>query len=330
MPKILLTHTPQMRRGYYGDRALAELGKLGEIHLHESEDALDPAALIEVAEEVEIIVSDRMTAAPAAVFEGLPFLKAFLRCAVDIRNVDVEAASRNGVLVTHATPGFAPAVSELAVGFMVELARNMSRLSSAYRPGMPDVAGMGRQLSGGTAGIIGYGAIGRHLAPILAALGMEVLISDPYATVEDARFQKVSLDDLLGKSDFVICLAVATEATENLMDAAAFARMRKDAFFINLSRGDLVDEAALHAALTGNVIAGAAMDVGRAPDQMPSPDLAALPNVFATPHIGGLVPEAIEHQAFDTVAQVRALVSGEVPPHAVNTESWTRRIGRKT
>jgi D-3-phosphoglycerate dehydrogenase len=330
MPKILLTHTPQMRRGYYGDRALAELGKLGEIHLHEGEEALDPAALIEAAEGVDIIVSDRMTAAPAAVFEGLPSLKAFLRCAVDIRNVDVAAASRNGVLVTHATPGFAPAVSELAIGFMVDLARGVSRLSSAYRPGMPEDAGMGRQLSGATAGIIGYGAIGRHLAPILAAMGMAVLISDPYATVEDTRFQQVSLDDLLGKSDFVICLAVATEATENLMNASAFARMKNHAFFINLSRGNLVDEAALHAALTGNVIAGAAMDVGRAPDQMPNPDLAALPNVIATPHIGGLVPEAIEHQAFDTVAQVRALVSGEVPPHAVNADSWARRISPST
>jgi len=330
MTEILLTHTPQMRRGYYGDRALAELGKLGEVRLHQGDEALGPAALIDAAAGVDIIVSDRMTAAPAAVFEGLPSLKAFLRCAVDIRNVDVAAASRNGVLVTHATPGFAPAVSELAIGFMVDLARGLSRLSSAYRPGMPDDAAMGRQLSGGTAGIIGFGAIGRHLAPILAAMGMDVLISDPYATVEDARFQKVSLEDLLAVSDFVICLAVATEATENLMDAAAFARMRKDAFFINLSRGNLVDEAGLHAALTGNVIAGAAMDVGRAPDQMPSPGLAALPNVIATPHIGGLVPEAIEHQAFDTVGQVAALVAGEVPPHAVNADNWARRISPST
>ncbi|RVU36693.1 hydroxyacid dehydrogenase [Hwanghaeella grinnelliae] len=327
MTKILLTHTPQMRRGYYGDRAVAALEKLGDVSLHEGEEALDPAALVAAAEGVEIIVSDRMTAAPAAVFDALPSLKAFLRCAVDIRNIDVAAASRAGVLITHATPGFAPAVSELAIGFMVDLARGVSRLSSTYRPGMSDELGMGRQLSGSVAGIIGYGAIARHLAPILAAMGMEVLISDPYASVEDARFKQVSLEDLLGKSDFVICLAVATEETENLMDEAAFARMKNHAFFINLSRGNLVDEAALHTALIGNVIAGAAMDVGRAPDQMPSPDLAALPNVIATPHIGGLVPEAIEHQAFDTVAQVTALVAGEVPPHAVNADSWTRRTG---
>jgi D-3-phosphoglycerate dehydrogenase len=92
-----------------------------------------------------------------------------------------------------------------------------------------------------------------------------------------------------------------------------------------MSRGNLVDEAALAKALTEGRIAGAAMDVGRAPDQMPSPELARLPNVIATPHIGGLTPPASESQAFDTVHQVEALVKGEVPPGAANLESWTRR-----
>src|SRR4029453_9646185 len=92
--------------------------------------------------------------------------------------------------------------------------------------------------------------------------------------------------------DYVVCLAVANEQTENLIGPAALARMQKHAFFINLSRGNLVDEAALSAALPQNRIAGAAMDVGRALDQMPSPELAKLPNVIATPHIGGLTPPA--------------------------------------
>ena len=91
------------------------------------------------------------------------------------------------------------------------------------------------------------------------------------------------------------------------------------------SRGNLVDEAALAAALSEGRIAGAAMDVGRAPDQMPSPDLARLPNVIATPHVGGLTPPASESQAMDTVRQVQALVKGEVPPGAVNVARWTRR-----
>ena len=112
-----------------------------------------------------------------------------------------------------------------------------------------------------------------------------------------------------------------------MMDAAAFARMRPDAFFVNLSRGELVDESALDAALEKGVIAGAAMDVGRGPDQMPSLDLAARPNVVATPHVAGLTPEAVEHQAFDTIEQVRALVSGRLPENTVNAEA-AARLGR--
>lgn len=184
---------------------------------------------------------------------------------------------------------------------------------------------MGRQLSGSTIGIIGYGAIGRALAPLAQALGMQVLVADPYAVVDVPGLSQVALDDLLARADHVVCLAVATDATENLIDAVALARMKPDAVFINLSRGNLVDEAALAEALVAGRIAGAAMDVGRAPDQMPTPSLAKLSNVIATPHIGGLTKPAIEAQALDTVAQVRAVVAGEIPYGAVNAADWRRR-----
>ena len=101
--------------------------------------------------------------------------------------------------------------------------------------------------------------------------------------------------------------------------------MQPHAFFINLSRGNLVDEAALLAALRENRIAGAAMDVGRARDQMPTAELARLPNVIATPHIGGLTPPAIESQSLETVRQVEAIIGGKIPPGAVNADHWTRR-----
>ena len=100
--------------------------------------------------------------------------------------------------------------------------------------------------------------------------------------------------------------------------------MKPSAFFINLSRGNLVDEAALTQALEERRIAGAAIDVGRAPDQMPSLDLARRRDVIATPHAAGLTPEAIEHQAFDTVRQVAELVAGRIPPGAVNAETASR------
>jgi len=118
---------------------------------------------------------------------------------------------------------------------------------------------------------------------------------------------------------------VANECFENLIGQAALEQMRPHAFFINLSRGNLVDEAALLAALRENRIAGAAIDVGRARDQMPTPELAKLPNVIATPHIGGLTPPAIESQSLETVGQVEAIINGKVPPGAVNAARWTRR-----
>lgn len=153
---------------------------------------------------------------------------------------------------------------------------------------------------------------------------MRVLVTDPYAKVENLALRQVSLAALLGKSDFVVCLASATPGTENMMDAAAFAVMKHGAFFINLSRGGLVDEAALQDALTTGHLAGAALDVGRAPDQKPTPVLAGRADVIATPHIGGLTPEAAEHQAFDTVQQVEDLAQGRMPPGAVNAEHATR------
>ena len=183
---------------------------------------------------------------------------------------------------------------------------------------------MGRQLRGGVLGIVGYGVIGRTLAPLGLALGMRVLVSDPHADVDAPGLEAASLDTLLAVADFVVLLAIANPATERLIDAAALARMRSTAYRITLARGELDDEAALEAALDAGRIAGAAMDVGRAPDQMPSPRLAARTEVVATPHVGGLTPAAIEHQALDTVEQVRALIAGETPPGAVNAEAATR------
>jgi D-3-phosphoglycerate dehydrogenase len=323
--KILLTHTPQSRVQYYGERSLKGLQAIAEVKLHESAEALDAADLIVAADDVDIIVADRLTTGPGEIFRALPKLRAFVRCAVDIRNIDVDAASAAGVLVTRAGPGFVQSVAELALGFMGDLSRGVSRATADYHSARKPEIVMGRQLAGSRLGIIGYGSIGRYLAQIAKVLGMEVLVTDPFATVSEQGLQHVPLDDLLARSDFVVCLAVANEQTENLIGQAALARMQRHAFFINLSRGNLVDEAALSAALRENRIAGVAMDVGRALDQMPSPELAALPNVIATPHIGGLTPPAIEYQSLETVRQVEKIIVGEVPVGAVNADRWTRR-----
>jgi D-3-phosphoglycerate dehydrogenase len=128
----------------------------------------------------------------------------------------------------------------------------------------------------------------------------------------------------LAESDFVVCLAPASAETANLMDASRFGQMRQGAYFINASRGELVDDAALMRALDEGRIAGCALDVGRAPDQKPTAELASHPRVIATPHVGGLTPQAVAHQALETVEQVAAILRGRVPTGAVNAEKATR------
>src|ERR1700730_3421509 len=217
MIKVLLTHTPQARRQYYGERSLQGLQAVAQVVLHDADDALDAAGLIAAARDVDIIVADRLTEGPGDILAGLPRLRAFVRCAVDIRNIDVEAASAAGVLVTRAGPGFVPSVAELALGFLVDLSRGISRATADYHSGRKPEIVMGLRLAGSSRGIIGYSSIGRYLAQIAKALGMEVLVADPFASVNDARIRHLSLEDLLERSDYVVCLAIANESTENLI-----------------------------------------------------------------------------------------------------------------
>ena len=318
MPRILLTHSPDALANYYGDEALAGLRALADVKLNPLGRDMNVDEMIDAAADCELIVSYRKSEAPARVFESLPTLVAFSRCAIDIRNVDIEAASANGVLVTQAGPGFIVSVAEWTIGVMIDLARGISAASTAYHANRVPPARMGRELKGSTLGVIGYGQISRQLCRVALAMGMHVVVNDPFARVPGTRIAQRDFGDVIAQADFLVCLAVANEETENLMNAEAFARMKPGAFFINPSRGNLVDEAALQAALDSGRLAGCAIDVGRAPDQMPTPSIAAHPLVIATPHIGGLTPPAIGHQAMETVAQVREILRGRAPKGAVN------------
>ena len=324
MPTILLSFNPAARALYYGDKALAGLRALGELRLHEQSQALAGDALIAAAAGCQVIVSDRQTPGHAELFAACPELAVFLRCAMDIRNVDVAAASAAGVLVTRASAGFGTSVAEWVLGVMIDLGRGISRSVLAYRDGEQPPLRMGRELRGSHLGLIGYGHIGRHLGALALALGMPVSYSDPAVQADGTAARRLPLDELLANADFVVCLAPATPQTENLMDAARFARMKPGAYFINASRGNLVDEAALLRALDSGQLAGCALDVGRAPDQMPTLALARHPLVIATPHIGGLTPAAVEHQALETVAQLAELLRGGMPAGAVNAEQARR------
>ena len=321
--RILLTHPAEARANWYGERALRELQAIAEVAINPHDRVFTLAELIEAARDCPIIVSDRQTPGEAALFESLPNLVAFVRGQVDISSVDVEAASRAGVLVTQASRGFMAAVAEWIIGAMIAATRSTIPYVEAYRRGEEPASIMGRQLSGSTVGVIGFGAIAEHLCKAAHALGMRVLVCDPYRRAP-APSENAALPRLLGEADFVVPLAVATEETENLIDGKALAAMKPSAWLINASRGNLVDEAALERALDDRRIAGAALDVGRAPDQKPSPRLAGRADVIASPHIAGLTPPALEHQALETVRQAAAILRGEVPPGAVNAERASR------
>jgi D-3-phosphoglycerate dehydrogenase len=324
MTTIFLTHSPQTLENYYGQRALTLLRSSASVKLNNARHVLSLDELITAAQGCQIIVSSRDTAAPAELFERLPELAAFCRVAVDIRNIDVDAASRHGVLVTQATPGFDTSVAEWVIGVMIDLSRGLSRAAADYWQGRTPQIAMGRELRGSTLGIVGYGFIGKRLAGMAQAMSMKVLVSDPLVSIQESGIKQVSFEQLLHASDYVVCLAPAGPQTLNLFDAKALQRMQPHAFFINASRGELVDEQALVDALDQAVIAGCALDVGRAADQMPSPAIAAHPKIIANPHIGGLTPQASEHQAMDTVRQVQALLAGQEPQGAVNLERANR------
>ena len=326
MIKIFVSHNPEDLEVYF-KKSYEALKALGDVVLNPKDRDLTTDEVIEAAQGCQIIVCHRSTHGKAAIFENLPDLAVFLRPQIDISDVDVAAASANGILIANSVPSFIPATAEIALAHMLDLARDLTSSTIAYKAGEIPPSNMGRQLNGSTAGIIGYGAIGCYLADKLVALGMRVLVSDPYVTSVAKGVELVDMETLLGQADFVLPLAAATEETENLIDAKTIALMKQDAYFINVSRGNLVDEAALETALKENRIGKVAMDVGRAADQRPSPHLAALPGVIATPHLGGLTVQNAEAQSWSVVEQVEALLKGEMPPRAINPED-SKRLSR--
>ena len=323
MLTAFLTHNPEDLTAYYA-RALPELQAIAHVVENPLDRDLTTTELIAAAHDCDVIIAHRSAPGDAALFTELPGLLAFLRCAVDISTIDVPAASSAGVAICRADKSFVASTAELALALMLDVARNVSESTIEYRSAVAPPQRQGRQLRGRTAGIIGYGAIGSYLAVLLHRLGMRVVVCDPAADASVDGFEQLSQHELLASSDFVLPLAAATTETVNLIDAEALAAMRPGAMLVNVSRGELLDEAAVAAALDSGHLAGLAMDVGRAPDLRPSPALASRPGVVATPHLGGLTPENADAQALSSVEQVRAILAGATPPRTVNIDDARR------
>ena len=328
LPVVLVTHPRERLATYFGEQALANLQEVARVKLNPDAHDWSTSELIEAAQGCDVLIAYRQTALDADFFSAVPRLLAAVRCAVDIRTIDVAAASREGILVTQASPGFGPAVAEWVIGAMIDLSRHISVAAAAYWQGQSVEPRMGRELRGACLGIMGYGEIGRHVVRLAQAFGMRVCVYDPYVHPQDPVVESLALHELLACADHVVCLAPARPETDKLINAQALSCMKPSAFFINASRGQLVDESALLQALDQGRVAGAALDVGCAADQMPSPELARHPRVIATPHVGGLTPQAIAHQALETVVQTRDILQGRLPHGAVNPAQATRWMSR--
>lgn len=325
MLRVFLTHNPEDSDAYYG-RALPELRAIVgvEVVVNPLDRDLTTPELITHASGCHVIVAHRSTPGEAPVFEALPDLVAFLRTAVDTSTIDVAAASAAGVLVGHADKSFVASTAELALALTLDLLRNVTESTLDYRAGGQPPQRPGRQLRGRVAGIIGYGAIGSYLADAMRSLGVHVLVHDPLVDATVDGFEQVEFRELLGRADIVLPLAASTPHTLGLIGTDALAAMRPGTLLVNVSRGELLDEPAVDDALESGHLGGLAIDVGRAPDQRPSPTLASRPGVVATPHLGGLTPENADAQAMSSVEQVRAIAGGDLPPRTLNAEQAHR------
>ena len=321
--RAFVTHNPEDLDAYYG-RALPKLREIAEVVLNPIDRDLTTPEFIEAAAGCEVIIAHRATPGDAAIFRALPELTAFLRCAVDISTVDVVAASAAGVVVARADKSFVASTAELAVGLLLDCARNISASTVDYRSGTAPPQRSGWQLAGQTAGILGYGAIGSYLAGLLSAMGMHVLVHDPFVIDIPMPIERAGLQEVLATADVVFPLAPATPETENLIGQAELASMKPGDTLINVSRGELMDEAAVLAALRSGHLGALGIDVGRAADQRPSLALAQHPRTVATPHLGGLTPQNADAQAASSVEQVAAMIAGALPPRSVNAEHADR------
>jgi len=251
-----------------------------------------------VAAADALVVRNR-TQVNAALLAGAPALKVVGRLGVGLDNIDVDACSARGIEVIPATGANALAVAEYVIGTAMFLLRGVFSSSAAVvhgdwpRPALSS----GRELSGKTLGIVGFGGIGRLTGRLGRALGMRVIGSDPqvpasYPTWREEGTQSRELDALLAEADVVTLHVPLVDATRHLIDAARLARMKPDAILINTARGGVVDEAAVAVALKSGRLGGAALDVFEQEPLAAGSPLAGCPNLLLTPHIAGVTAES--------------------------------------
>jgi D-3-phosphoglycerate dehydrogenase len=286
-----------------------------------SVDGTDRPALLAALADANAILVRSATKVDAEAIAAAPKLQVIARAGVGLDNVDIKAATTAGVMVVNAPTSNIISAAELTVGHILSLARHIPAAHSALAQGQwKRSAYTGTELYEKTVGIIGLGRIGALIAARLQAFGVEVIAYDPYissARAQQLGVQTVTLDELLERSDFITIHMPKTPETTGMIGTEQLAKMKPTAFVVNVARGGLIDEAALHDALVNRVIAGAGLDVFVSEPPKESP-LLALPNVVVTPHLGASTDEAQEKAGVSVAKSVRLALAGELVPDAVN------------
>ena len=277
--------------------------------------------LMDLLSDAEGLVVRSGTRVDRELMDAAPRLRVIGRAGVGVDNIDLDEATRRGILVANAPLANSVSAAEHAFALMLSQARNIARADATIRAGRWDRAAFrGVELHGKVLGLVGLGRIGTLVAQRALAFGMSVLAYDPYITAGQARQaggELRDLDSLLADSDFISLHLPRTPETENLLDAVAFSKVKPGVRIVNASRGGIIDEDALAAAIRSGRVAGAALDVFATEPLVGGP-LVDLPQVVLTPHLGASTAEAQDKAGLHVAEAVVAGLMGEPVPAAVN------------
>ena len=286
----------------------------------------DKDKLLAVIDQYDGLAIRSATKATEKIINAATNLKVIGRAGIGVDNIDRAAASKKGVIVMNTPFGNMITTAEHAIAMMFAVARQIPEASTSTHAGKWEKSNfMGVELTGKTLGVIGAGNIGGIVCERALGLKMKVVAYDPFLSEERAEklgVQKVDLDDLLARADFITLHVPKTEQTSNILNAEAIAKMKPGVRVINCARGGLVDEAALAEALKSGHVAGAAFDVFEVEPATDSP-LFNLPNVVCTPHLGAATTEAQENVAVQVAEQMSDYLLTGAVTNALNMPSVT-------
>jgi D-3-phosphoglycerate dehydrogenase / 2-oxoglutarate reductase len=262
----------------------------------------------------------------AAMMDKAPKLRVIGRAGVGVDNIDLDAATKRGIAVMNTPGGNAIAVAEHTLALMLALARHLPKADATTHSGKWEKKSLqGTELRGKTLGIVGLGRIGIEVAKRAVSFGMKIIAHDPYVAMSLAQQLQITLvpmDELFAKSDYITLHVGLTPQTQGLINADSLAKMKKGTRLVNCARGELLDDAAVVAALQSGLLGGAALDVFRDEPLKDSP-YHSVPNVILTPHIAGSTYEAQDAVGVQIAMQVREYLLKGVIQNAVNVPSVT-------